>query len=285
MEQIKTLVNKIKEADSVVIGAGSGMSNAAGMDFWYQNSPVIMNNSVLKHLYEKYHFQGLFNGFYTQFRTEGEHWAFLTELAHLVYTVPPQKPTYDYLKRLVKDKPVHIITSNQDELFLRFFPEEQVSRIQGSWSFLQSSNPEVDKKLYDARKIFNQLLPKINNYEIAEEDIPVSDLDGSPLIPWVRGPEFLEDKQYFAEHEKFNRFIGQYKDKKVLFIELGVGRMTPMFIQEPFWEMTQYLPDAFYVNINPKDALTNPVIKNKSLLIEDDINEVLKQAVQEMEEV
>lgn len=120
--------------------------------------------------------------------------------------------------------------------------------------------------------------------KLDSEFIPRSDVDGSPLIPWVRGPEFLEDQKYFEEHEKFNKFIGQHKDEKILFIELGVGRMTPMFIQEPFWEMTKYLPNAFYVNINPKDALTNPVIEQKSLLISDDINEVLKQAAQQMEE-
>ena len=39
---------------------------------------------------------------------------------------------------------------------------------------------------------------------------------------------------------------------------MGVGRMTPMFIQEPFWAMTQYMKNSFY--INPKDATTNPAI-------------------------
>ena len=32
------------------------------------------------------------------------------------------------------------------------------------------------------------------------------------------------------------------KYKKILFLELGVGTMTPMFIKEPFWEMTYSLP-------------------------------------------
>ncbi len=59
---------------------------------------------------------------------------------------------------------------------------------------------------------------------------------------------------------------------------MGVGRMTPMFIQEPFWEMTYYLKNSFYININPKDAITNPIIQNRSLLIDEDINEVLKEA-------
>lgn len=42
--------------------------------------------------------------------------------------------------------------------------------------------------------------------------------------------------------------------------------------------MTYYLKNSFYININPKDAITNPIIQDRSLLIKDDINEVLKEA-------
>jgi len=56
-----------------------------------------------------------------------------------------------------------------------------------------------------------------------------------------------------------------------------------MFIQEPFWEMTHYMPQTFYVNINPKDALTSPEIKHRSQLISADINQVLKEAASFMQ--
>lgn len=36
-------------------------------------------------------------------------------------------------------------------------------------------------------------------------------------------------------------------DKKILFIELGVDRMTPMFIQEPFWHLTASMKNAYYI--------------------------------------
>lgn len=44
--------------------------------------------------------------------------------------------------------------------------------------------------------------------------------------------------------------MADHRGEKILFLEMGVGRMTPMFIQEPFWEMTQYLKNSFYININ-----------------------------------
>ncbi|MBP2058774.1 NAD-dependent SIR2 family protein deacetylase [Lactobacillus colini] len=278
MDKIATLVEKIKAADAVIVGAGSGMSAATGLNFWYQNTPEVMEH--FEYFYDKYHFQGLFDASYTQFDSEEERWAFTTILANLIYTIEPPKPTYQYLKTLLKQKNYHIITTNQDDLFLRYFTKDKISMIQGSWSYLQSSNPDTDKNLYDARKIFAKLTKKISNHKIAREDFPRSEVDGSVLTPWYRSPKFLEDKQYYIEHEKFNNFIGQYKNQKILFLELGVGRMTPMFIQEPFWEMTKYLPKAYYININPKDARTNPAIEDKSLLINDDINEALKQAVE-----
>ena len=41
---------------------------------------------------------------------------------------------------------------------------------------------------------------------------------------------------------------------------MGVGRMTPMVYTGTFLAMTQYMKNSFYININPKDATTNPAI-------------------------
>lgn len=276
MNKIDELIKQVKEADAIVVGGASGMSNAAGMDFWYSASPLFMK--YMKYYYDKYHFQGIFNGFYNRFDSKEERWAFLLHAWKLIFQEQTRKPAYENLKTVIGDKSAHYITTNQDGLFKHYFGEEEVSEIQGSWYFLQSSNPQTDKNLYDAKKITYELLPKIKDHKLPEEYIPTSPVDGTELIPWVRGPEFMEDKRYNYEHQKFNHFMAKHKGEKILFLELGVGRMTPMFIQEPFWEMTHYLKNSFYININPKDALTNPAIEDRSLLIADDINEVLEQA-------
>ena len=271
-QQIEQLVQQVKKADAIVIGGGSGMSNAAGMDFWYEASPLFMKH--MKYFYDKYHFEGVFNGYYSQFDSLEERWAFNIIAWDMIFNIPPQKPTYEYLKTVIGKKPTHIVTTNQDGLFKKFFPENQVSEIQGSDYFLQSKN------LYDTQKIVKDLLPKIKNNRLPEKYFPKSKVDGSPLIVWARGPEFLEDKRYNDEYQKINKFLGQHKNEKILFLEMGVGRMTPMFIQEPFWEMTHYMANSYYVNINPKDAITNPEIQDRSLLISDDINEVLKETAE-----
>ena len=88
---------------------------------------------------------------------------------------------------------------------------------------------------------------------------------------WV----FLEGRKYREEHSKLNAFLKKNMHKKVLFLELGVGRMTPMFIQEPFWNMTYVWPNAFYITINPRDAIVPEELKQKGLAIREDIAKVL----------
>ncbi|ALJ22968.1 Sir2 silent information regulator family NAD-dependent deacetylase [Lactobacillus gallinarum] len=276
MNKIDELIKHVKDADAIVVGAGSGMSRATGLAFWYENSPLYMDN--MKYFAKKYGFNGLFQGFYNRFESEEEHWAFLLELYKMMNEIPPQKPTYEYLKNLIGDKPVHYVTTNQDMLFTKYFPENEVSEIQGSWHYFQSSRPMSERKLYPTKGMLDVLYDKIENHRLPSKLIPKSDVDGAPLIPWVRGPEFLEDQKYYEEHAKWNKFMADHKGEKILFLEMGVGRMTPMFIQEPFWEMTQYMPDSFYININPQDARTNPAIQDRSLLIGEDINEALKEA-------
>lgn len=277
-DKIKELNNLINDADAVVVGAGSGMSNAAGMNMWYENNELIEKN--LKYFTNKYGFKGIFNGFYNQFDSLEEKWAFNVIAWNIILNIMPPKTTYDNLKELIKDKPYHIITTNQDTLFKKYFPEEEVSEIQGSWDYMQSSNPQLDKNLYLARPIIEEALTHLKDHKLPSEFIPKSKIDGSLLQGWVRDPKFLEDKKYHEEYQKFNDFMKNHqKGEKILFLELGVGRMTPMFIQEPFWALTKYMKQAHYVNINPEHALTTPEIEERSLLIPEDIDQVLQQAV------
>ena len=71
------------------------------------------------------------------------------------------------------------------------------------------------------------------------------------------------------------KFLITFSDKKLLFIELGVGRLTPMFIQEPFWNLTLSLPDAYYISVNEKYDFLPEQIEDKGIAILGDIGIVL----------
>ena len=110
---------------------------------------------------------------------------------------------------------------------------------------------------------------------VPSELIPRCPKCGAEMEPWVRSWVFLEGRKYREEHSKLNAFLKKNMHKKVLFLELGVGRMTPMFIQEPFWNMTYAWPNAFYITINPRDAIVPEELKQKGLAIREDIAKVL----------
>lgn len=116
------------------------------------------------------------------------------------------------------------------------------------------------------------------NLRVPKNMIPRCPKCGAEMEPWVRSWTFLEGKKYREEYNKLNAFLKTNKNKKILFLELGVGRMTPMFIQEPFWQMTYAWPDAYYITINPRDTLVPEELKQKGFAIHEDIAKVLADA-------
>ncbi len=73
-----------------------------------------------------------------------------------------------------------------------------------------------------------------------------------------------------------SEYLEKNKNKRILFLELGVGRLTPMFIQEPFWHLTAALPDAYYVSVNNKYNFLPQEIEQNGIVIVDDIAKVLQ---------
>ena len=187
------------------------------------------------------------------------------------------QPYYD-LHDILKDKNYYILTTNQDTQFTRVFPEEKISAIQGDWRYFQCSRRCHDE-LYSSVDTLHKLNKSIDeNLKVPKNMIPRCPKCGAEMEPWVRSWTFLEGKKYREEYNKLNAFLKANKNKKILFLELGVGRMTPMFIQEPFWQMTYAWPDAYYITINPRDALVPEELKQKGFAIYEDIAKVLADA-------
>ena len=90
----------------------------------------------------------------------------------------------------------------------------------------------------------------------------------------------LQGKKYEEQYEKVSRYVLEHKDEKILFLELGVGRLTPMFIQEPFWNLTLSFPKARYIAVNNQYDFLPKDIEKKGMVIKGDIAKVLKDAAE-----
>ena len=63
---------------------------------------------------------------------------------------------------------------------------------------------------------------------------------------------------------------------KVLYLELGVGYNTPGIVKFSFWRMTAENPKAVYACVNLGEAGAPKEIASRSICIDGDIGEVLK---------
>ncbi len=275
-EQIERLVKEIREAECVLVGGASGLSAAGGGDFYYED-----NASYRKYFGEyakKYHFKGAFDGMMSQWEDREEFWGYLATFLHTTQTAGIREPYRD-LDALLQGKDFFILTTNQDTQFVKLYPEEKVAEIQGDHRFFQCARCCTDET-WDAVKPVEEMIQAMGEEtSVPTELIPRCPYCGEEAFPWVRGyGNFLQGKKYEEQYEKVSRYVLEHKDKKILFLELGVGRLTPMFIQEPFWNLTLSFPKARYIAVNNQYAFLLKDIEEKGMVIKGDIEKVLKDA-------
>ena len=273
-EQVQVFSEKVSEADCILVGGASGLSAAGGGDFYYADTP-----SFRKHFgkyAEKYGFKGAFDGMYSGFDTREEHWGFIATFLNTTLNAPVREP-YLNLNEILKEKDFHILTTNQDTQFIKIYSEEQVSEIQGDHRFFQCAGCCHDGTWDAVTPVEEMIRAMGEGTSIPTELLPRCPKCGGEAFPWVRGyGNFLQGKKYGEQYQKVSDYIQKNKDKKILFLELGVGRLTPMFIQEPFWNLTFRLPDAYYISVNAEYDFLPEQIEDKGFCILGDIGKVLK---------
>lgn len=116
-----------------------------------------------------------------------------------------------------------------------------------------------------------------NKVEIPPELLPRCPHCGWLMTPWVRDETFLEGSYWNSQRTRYEQFVSHAlkHGKHVLFLELGVGGMTPSVIELPFWDMTAHNNNACYLRIN-KGKVSEPRQLNKrSLTVSADIAEAI----------
>ena len=271
--KIEKLNELINSADAIVVGCAAGMSAASGFKFYYQDDDVF--RMLAGGLADKYGFKNMFDGFYDSRLTDGEHWALVLRTIKYIYECETGE-TYTELAEILEGKDFYVVTTNQDAQFFRVFPNSKITRLQGDWRYFQCKNLCHDEIYYNYDLVM-ELCDKIVGEALPDNLIPRCPRCGAEMAPWVRSREFLEGTDYMREFERYMDFLKANMHRRVLFLELGVGMMTPMFIKEPFMNMVYQWPDAFYATVNPQHAIIPKEIAAKSLGIDDDINLVLKK--------
>lgn len=280
VEQIHQFAKLVEEADHIVIGGASGLSAAGGGDFYYGDTPSF--RKYFGKFADKYGIKSAFEGSFKRWDTPEERWGFLATFLHTTQTAPLREP-YKDLDAIVGNKDFFVVTTNQDTQFVKLYPEDKVAQIQGDHRFFQCSQCCSDY-LWDAVGPVQEMIDAMGDgTEVPTELIPRCPHCGAEAFPWVRGyGNLLEGSRYHEEYRKVSDYLAKVAHQKVLFIELGVGRMTPMFIQEPFWNLVAQWPESSYVAVNNKTQFLPHGIEDQGLAIKADIAEVLKDVRYEL---
>lgn len=283
-EKIEKLKQVLSEAETIVIGAGSGLSTSAGFTYSGERFEKYFSDFAVK-----YGFHDMYSGGFTPFESLEEHWAYWSRYIMINRYMDPPKPVYKDLFSLVKDKDYFVITTNVDHCFQKAgFDKNRLFYTQGDYGLFQCSEP-CHEETYDNEKQIRAMWEFRDEMKVPTELVPRCPVCGKPMSMNLRADHtFVTDKGWYKASKQYEKFLQtrniiengeQEGDGKVLFLELGVGGNTPRIIKYPFWQMTEKNPNAGYACINFGEAAVPLKIEKRSICINDDIGEVLKKMV------
>ena len=287
--QIEQLWKALDDAETVILGAGAGLSTAAGF--------VYSGERFQRYFYDfasKYGFSDMYSGGFYPYASLEEHWAYWSRYIYINRYLDPPKPVYPDLLALVQDKDYFVLTTNVDHCFQKAgFAKKRLFYTQGDYGLFQCSEP-CCQETFDNEALVRQMVEAQGwhiepdgtltepdgplKMHIPPELVPHCPHCGKPMSMNLRADEtFVEDDGWHDAAERYSEFLRRHAGTKTLFLELGTGYNTPGIIKYPFWRMTAQWEDARYACVNLGEAMAPPEIAAKSVCLNADAAEVLQK--------
>ena len=270
LEQLRTV---LRDADAVVVGAGSGLSTAAGFTYSGERFDRYFSDFAAK-----YGFRDMYSGGFYPFPDKEEFWAYWSRYILINRYQDAPQPVYDALLALLVGKDYFVITTNVDHCFQKAgFDKKRLFYTQGDYGLFQCSLP-CCQETFDNETVIRQMVERQENMRVPTELLPRCPHCGRPLTMNLRCDDtFVQDEGWYAAAERYENFLRTREGQKILFLELGVGYNTPVIIKYPFWQMTAKNPQATYACVNQGGAVTMRGLEERSILIDADIGRALEQ--------
>lgn len=270
-DKINRVKDLLKSADAVVIGAGAGLSTSAGFEYSGERFEKYFSDFA-----EKYGITDMYSGGFYPYQTLEEYWAWWSRQIYCNRYIDAPKPLYQKLLSLVKDKDCFVITTNVDHCFQKSgFDKQRLFYMQGDYGLFQCSEP-CCQKTYDNEELVLKMVQSQKNMKIPSELVPYCPNCGQPMTTNLRCDDsFVQDEGWYKAKNRYDDFIRRHEGLKTVFLELGVGNNTPVWIKYPFQKMTAQNPNASYVCVNLGCVYAPPEIKGQSVCIDSDILTVI----------
>lgn len=260
-------------ATHVLVGAGAGMTAAAGIDYGDEDDfarrfPVLR----AKGFRARYEFIG-----YDAW-TPAEAWAFWASHVHQVRWGVRDDATYRSLRAMIGDRDYFVVTSNVDGLFVRNgFDEARTFTPQGDYALMQCRRA-CTRETWPSRPPIERAIAAIDPQTFTVADpaaIPTCPRCGGPTFMNVRADEYFIEVPYEAQADRFGAWMREAIGARLLVIEVGAGFNTPSVIR---WRMERVVAaarDARFVRINPQYPHVPAAFASRAASVGATINDVL----------
>ena len=289
-EKIRQLKEALTQADAVMIGAGAGLSTAAGFVYSGERFGKYFGDFA-----KRYGFADMYSGGFYPYKTQEEFWAYWSRYIWINRYMDAPKGTYADLYRLVKDKDYFVLTTNVDHCFQKAgFDKRRLFYTQGDYGLLQCSKP-CHQKTYENEDMIrrmvlaqgfelgpdNALLPpegKPPLMSVPTELLPRCPVCGRPMSMNLRSDDtFVEDAGWESADVEYEAWVTAHQDQAVVYLEIGVGYNTPGIIKYNFWQQVYRNPKAVYACLNLEEEPVPGEIRGQSIVIAGDSTAVIRQ--------
>ena len=260
----------IDEADYILIGAGAGLSTAAGIEYTGERF-----ERYFKDFIEKYDFTDMYSSGFYPFKTSEEKWAYWARHVFANRYDVGKTDVYQKLLKLVEDKDYFVLTTNvESQFWINGFEDERIFATQGDYGLLQCENA-CHNKLYPNKDQVFEWMDETEDFKIPSELVPKCPVCGGEMDLNLRKDNFfVEDEKWHEMNRNYSNFL-EGVDGKIVFLEIGVGFNTPGIIRYPFEQMTYDNSDATLIRLNKDYSDAIPQNKEKTISFDENVEDIL----------
>ena len=271
--QIDKLRAALAMADAVVVGAGAGLSTAAGYTYSGPRFSRLFGDFAAR-----YGFSDMYSGGFYPYDTLEEHWAFWSRYVMCNRYDPIPGRVYQQLLDLLRDRDYFVLTTNVDHCFQRAgFDKQRLFYTQGDYGLFQCSRP-CCQETWDNEDVIRAMVDQQSDLRIPSELVPHCPHCGAPATMNLRSDgTFVEDEGWHKAAARYSEFLRRHEGMRTLYLEIGVGGNTPGIIKYPFWQMTAANPRATYACVNLGEACAPRELERQSILIDASADKVIAQ--------
>ena len=271
--QVDELRAALAMADAVVVGAGAGLSTAAGYTYSGPRFSRLFGDFAAR-----YGFSDMYSGGFYPYDTLEEHWAFWSRYVMCNRYDPMPGRVYQQLLDLLRGRDYFVLTTNVDHCFQRAgFDKQRLFYTQGDYGLFQCSRP-CCQETWDNDDAIRTMVDQQSDLRIPSELVPHCPHCGAPATMNLRSDgTFVEDEGWHKAAARYSEFLRRHEGMRTLYLEIGVGGNTPGIIKYPFWQMTVANPRATYACVNLGEACAPRELEHQSILIDASADEVVAQ--------